>query len=98
MKRSIDPHTGELFYPLRSNQKFATRENQIAFNNAKAKEKRDYLNEFDSCVRRNWEILVELLGDDRKTTKTEEFRGTPFLVSHTRWDLVISPRPLERIA
>jgi hypothetical protein len=73
MKRSIDPHTGELFYPLRSNQKFATRENQIAFNNAKAKEKRDYLNEFDSCVRRNWEILLELLGDDRKTTKTEEF-------------------------
>ncbi len=73
MKEKIDPYTGECFYPLRSNQKFECRENQIAYNNARAKEKRDYLNEIDSCVRRNWEILLELLGNERKTNKSEEF-------------------------
>jgi hypothetical protein len=73
MKEKIDPYTGEYFYPLRSNQKFECRENQIAYNNARAKEKRDYLNEIDSCVRRNWEILLELLGNERKTNKSEEF-------------------------
>jgi hypothetical protein len=73
MKQRIDPFTGEYFYPFRSNQKFACRENQIAYNNARAKEKRDYLNEIDSFVRRNWEILLEILGDDRTTTKSEEF-------------------------
>jgi hypothetical protein len=73
MKQRIDPYTGEYFYPFRSNQKFACRENQIAYNNARAKVKRDYLNEIDSCVRRNWEILLELLGGESKSIKTEEF-------------------------
>ena len=73
MKHRIDPFTGEYFYPSRTNQKFSTRENQIAYNNARAKDKRDYLNEIDSCVRRNWEILLELLGDESKLTKSEEF-------------------------
>lgn len=73
MKQLIDPFTGEYFYPIRSKQKFANRENQIAYNNARAKEKRDYLNEIDSCVRRNWQILLELLGEKSKTIKSEEF-------------------------
>lgn len=73
MKQRIDPYTGEYFHPFRSNQKFACRENQIAHNNARAKEKRDYINEIDSCVHRNWQILLELLGDDRTITKSEEF-------------------------
>lgn len=73
MKQLTDPYSGEYFYPNRSNQKFASRENQIAFNNARAKVKRDYLNEIDSCVHRNWRILLEILGDDRTTIKSEEF-------------------------
>ena len=32
----IDPYTGEEFEPMRSNQRFANRKNQIAYNNAKA--------------------------------------------------------------
>jgi hypothetical protein len=77
----IDPYTGEEFYPLRSNQKFASRENQIAYNNERAKLRRDYLNKIDSCVHKNWEILLEVLGDESKTTKSEEFlngRGYDF--------------------
>jgi hypothetical protein len=73
MKQRIDPYTGEYFHPFRSNQKFACRENQIAYNNVRAKEKRDYINEIDSCVHRNWQILLELLGDDITITKSEEF-------------------------
>ncbi len=73
MKEKIDPYTGEYFYPLRSNQKFECRENQIAYNNARAKEKRDYLNEIDSCVKRNWKILLELIGSKKSVIKSEEF-------------------------
>lgn len=73
MIERIDPYSGEYFYPLRTNQKFACRENQIAYNNARAKEKRDYLNEIDSCVRRNWQIILELLGEKEKTIKSEDF-------------------------
>jgi hypothetical protein len=73
MKHRIDPFTGAYFYPSRTNQKFSTRETQIAFNNARAKEKRIYLNEIDSYVRKNWEILLEILSDESKITKSEEF-------------------------
>ena len=73
MKQLTDPYSGEYFYPNRSNQKFASRENQIAYNNARAKVKRDYLNEIDSCVHRNWRILLELLGNNRIIIKSEAF-------------------------
>ena len=35
-----DPYTKEMFTPLRSNQVYASRENQIKHNNLKAREKR----------------------------------------------------------
>ena len=35
-----DPLTKEVFYPKRSDQKFASRKNQIRFNNLKARKKR----------------------------------------------------------
>ena len=73
MKKRIDPYSGESFYPYRSNQKFASRENQIAYNNARAKARRDYLNEIDSCVKRNWQILLEILGEEKALEKSEEF-------------------------
>ena len=37
-EKAMDPLTGEEFVPKRSNQKFASRENQIRYNNLKAKE------------------------------------------------------------
>ena len=40
MTQHNDPYTGEVFTPLRSNQKFANRRNQIAFNNAIARKNR----------------------------------------------------------
>jgi hypothetical protein len=73
MIEKIDPYTGEYFYPFRSNQKFASRENQIAYNNYIAKVKRENMNEIDFYVKRNWEILLELLGDEKTIIKSEEF-------------------------
>lgn len=73
MKEKTDPFTGETFYPKRSNQNFASPENRIAFHNAIAKEKRHYLNEIDSQIRKNWEIILEILGEEQKVTESEEF-------------------------
>jgi len=41
MIQRTDPHTGEVFYAKRTNQRFASRKTQVAYNNAKAKELRD---------------------------------------------------------
>lgn len=57
----IDPHTGESFVPKRTNQRFARRANQIAFNNAKAKELRDQHLVVDNAIKRNWLIIKDLL-------------------------------------
>ena len=62
MNIQIDPHTEEVFVAPRSNQKFANRDNQVAYNNERAKELRDYHNSIDAIVHRNWEILLDLLG------------------------------------
>ena len=63
MKKRIDPYSGETFYPKRTNQRFATRDNQIAFNNAKAKKERDLHTKYDNQIKRNWNILKTILGN-----------------------------------
>jgi len=73
MNIHIDPHTEEVFLAPRSNQKFANRDNQVAYNNELAKERRDYLNKIDAIVHSNWDILLELLGDQIKTIKSKEY-------------------------
>ena len=73
MNVQIDPHTEEVFVAPRSNQKFANRDNQVAYNNELAKERRDYLNKIDAIIHRNWEILLGLLGDHITTIKSTEY-------------------------
>ena len=73
MNVQIDPHTEEVFVAPRSNQKFANRDNQVAYNNELAKERRDYLNKIDTIIHRNWEILLGLLGDHITTIKSKEY-------------------------
>jgi hypothetical protein len=48
--KKADPLTGELFTPERKNQKFATRENQIKYNNGKAALKNKKSNETKSKI------------------------------------------------
>jgi hypothetical protein len=73
MNIQTDPHTEEVFVAPRSNQKFANRDNQVAYNNELAKDRRDYLNKIDAIIHRNWEILLRLLGDHITTNKSKEY-------------------------
>ena len=78
-KERKDPYTGEMFIPKRSNQKFKTNKNRIAFHNERAKEKRDLLKPINSIVAQDFLIIVSLLGDKLSGTFKNEFlRGAGF--------------------
>jgi hypothetical protein len=70
MKNRIDPYSGEKFYPKKSNQRFASRENQIAYNNSKAKKERDLHTNFHNQIKKNWNILKTILGIKKSEIKT----------------------------
>ena len=57
----IDPHTGEAFEPKRKSQKFATPQNRIAFNNAKAAAIRAEKSAYDKPLHINFRILEEIM-------------------------------------
>ncbi|MDA9817151.1 hypothetical protein N9C19_00105 [bacterium] len=73
MKKRIDPHSGESFYPKRNNQRFATRANQIAFNNAKAQKEREIHLNIDNQIKKNWNILKSVLGKKKTAIKTKDY-------------------------
>jgi len=73
MIRRIDLYTGEFFYAKRNNQYFATRKNQIAYNNQKAKEIRDLMAKIDNHIRNNWKILVDDLKEDEFAIRTKDY-------------------------
>lgn len=73
VEKRKDPLTGELFYPKRYNQKFANRENQIAFNNLKARKKRHEKIDTDRILDKNREILKKLLGIKSEIEKSKDF-------------------------
>ncbi|WP_103866723.1 hypothetical protein [Aquimarina sp. I32.4] len=69
----IDPLTQETFTKKRSNQKFATRENQIEFNNLKARRKRQAKAHLDRILDKNRSIMGFLLGDQKEVTRSHDF-------------------------
>ena len=69
----IDPLTGEAFVPKRSDQKFANRENQVRFNNNKAKEKRKAMATITKALDTNRNILQKLLQHTKSTSKSRDF-------------------------
>ncbi|MCF8273559.1 MAG: hypothetical protein K9I95_06980 [Flavobacteriaceae bacterium] len=73
MIRRIDPYTGEVFYPKRNNQYFANRQNQIAYNNQKAKEIRDLMANIDNHIRNNWKILVDALKENKFVIRNKDY-------------------------
>ena len=74
-----DPLTGEEFYPKRSNQFLASRENQTRFNNLKASKKRKVKYLVDSILDKNRKVLAKILGDELEIIKSKEFlRGAEF--------------------
>ena len=56
-----DPLTNEEFVQRRSNQKFATPENRIAYHNQRANNLRNSIKEYSSALHRNLRILNELM-------------------------------------
>jgi len=74
-----DPLTGEVFTPKRSNQRFSCRENQIRFNNKKAKAHKLKFSEMHTLLQKNRDILHNIVQDHEQITESYDFlRGTGF--------------------
>ena len=68
-----DPLTGELFTPSRNNQLFASRKNQIRFNNNKANTKRRSKAVVDNILDGNRSILQRLLSDKKEVKFSKDY-------------------------
>lgn len=83
-----DPLTGEVFFPLRSNQVFANDENRIRYNNLKAKEIRENKSHVDKPLLNNFRILNDLMTSKDEEVFYKQFllgRGYSFYV-HTHYE------------
>ena len=69
----IDPLTQESFIPERTNQRFASRKNQIKYNNLKAKGKRLAKAEVDIILDKNRTILRAILNGNKEIIKSRDF-------------------------
>ncbi len=69
----IDPLTQESFIPERTNQRFASRKNQIKYNNLKAKEKRLVKSEVDVILDKNRTILRTVLNGNKEIILTRDY-------------------------
>ena len=72
-EQRTDPYSGEGFIPSRYNQKFATRKNQIAFNNHKARVIREKKKPIDSVLEINRKVLLKVLNGKESTIKSKEY-------------------------
>lgn len=68
-----DPFSGEKFKANRSNQKFASRENQIKYNNLMAKKRKVTSNLKQTAIHKNWEILNSLKGNLKSKHVSKDF-------------------------
>ncbi|RCT54583.1 hypothetical protein [Winogradskyella sp. KYW1333] len=72
-EKAMDPLTGEEFVPKRSNQKFASRENQIRYNNLKAKEIRQAKSKTRKILDTNRRVLQIVLGPHNEITRSYDY-------------------------
>ena len=73
MVHAKDPFTAELFIKRRNNQKFATRRNQVRYNNIKAQKKRDAKLPIERILDKNRTILQTILSGRLEITKSKDF-------------------------
>jgi len=69
----IDPYTGEEFEPMRSNQRFANRKNQIAYNNAKASKLRSVKAPRLKALNENYKVLLKILKKRNNRIVSKDF-------------------------
>ena len=72
-ENKIDPYSSESFKPKRYNQKFASRINQIAYNNVKARKLRERKKPIDNVLERNRKILLKILHKKDSSIKSYDF-------------------------
>jgi hypothetical protein len=63
MIKRTDPLTKELFVPKRKNQRFASRKNQIEYNNMIARSQQLAMKKIDMILKNNRKVLWRLLGE-----------------------------------
>lgn len=68
-----DPLTGEMFTPKRTNQIFATKLNQIRFNNQKAYTKRKLVSPYNSLLETNRKIIIRILNEDKTRIVSRDY-------------------------
>ena len=73
MQQRKDPLTGEYFTPSRNNQLFASRKNQIRFNNNKANAKRKCKSQVDRVLDNNRTILQRLLAGSKEVKRSKDY-------------------------
>ncbi len=73
MEQAKDLLSQEIFEPRRSNQKFATRRNQIKYNNIIAKKKRDAKAMMDKALDKNRTTLKRILGNETEVIRSKDF-------------------------
>ena len=71
--QSTDPLTGKPFNQTKQTQRFATRDNQVRFNNRLATEQRRTLSPYLKILYRNRKILRGILGDEPQRVVTKDF-------------------------
>lgn len=71
--KAYDPFTNQEFIKSRSNQKYESRENQIKFNNEKARKKRMAMAAVNRTLENNRKILQRLLDENEYVKHSKEF-------------------------
>jgi hypothetical protein len=67
------PYNGEYFKPKRSNQKYASKYNRVAFHNKKYRELKMPLEKVNQILFRNYNIIYELIGDDNEIILSNDY-------------------------
>ena len=96
----IDKLTKQSFIPKRLDQKFATRENQIKYNNLKQRNKRILRSKVDRILHKNHEICLGVLGDKNSVIKSKEWLdalGYNFAFSTHFYDLDEAKNPIPAV-
>ncbi len=71
--KGIDPLTNEEFTKQRSNQIFACKENQIRFNNERARQKRNAMAAINKTLYNNRNVLRSILGEEQSVQRSKDF-------------------------
>lgn len=97
-KSRKDPLTGETFVPRRFNQKFASRENQITYNNIKARKKRRLKAPVDRVLDKNRSVILGIIGDEQQVIRSRDFLlGAGFNFSYFSRSLMMSGKRCQLI-